>query len=1179
MPPFVDWNIFKDRFEQEATRIIGQEVTVAGDVDLTLLPVPRVTFSDVRIGDREGESMMTMQRFSAQLEIPPLVSGNVQFDQIQLDRPRLNINVDDAGQIDWSLGGGTLPTVNLASIALQSVSVTDGYLVFTDGRSGVRAELRNIDTTRVTARSLTGPWTIEGTGIANGTPIAFRVATGSLQANALRVTGDFQVGGGPPLAGTIHSDGTVSLADGQLAYGGTFRHQQFSAPVDEEQSPFLVASASGDFLLTAGQLSLTDFAWESETGEGIQELAGSGVISFGTDARFNVDLSTRQIDVDRLLGTGPSAPMAVGPALARLTRVPPALPPLPIDGHVQLSVPSVVLGGAVVKDLHVSADHVAGAWLIDQAEASLPGQARVGASGSLAVYPALEFTGAVEVDARQPETFANWLFGPRGGAPIRSIGRLSLEANAEIGPGGIDLTGVEALVDGKPLAATFQWRQRDGGARVLASAAAFSLPVQVVQGLAELRDLRVGGPANEVAEIEVALRVDEVTTANGVPLGMIDLGATLSRDMLRVRRLRLDDFAGGHLSVTGAISEPFSVPTGSLTARLDANDLGTLSRFARTLLPDDPISARVAANAALLAPAHISTTLVVGEGPGVRIDVDGELARTHVDGTLTLAGERPDPLATLLAWRDADWTARLSIENPDAARLAEQLGFEIAPIEDLGVGALRLSPGAPAGSGVGPAILTVEGAGSPSSTFEGSVKGEFGGVELDVTGQFALPENAGPSLSADIALSSADIDPILMMAGLALPGTGLGTPLRLEGRLTLDEGAAQLDISSAALAGSDVTGAVAVGRDADAWRVDGTLGLDRIDVNWLAALELGAPIEAGAAAVEGSVWDAEAFGSPVVPPLRGELEVSVAHLFASGSDVAIDDGALLLHFQPDALAVELVEGSAFGTSVGGTFSVRNSSGDAALSGSFAMSGADLGTMVWRDGDAPVAEGVVDLALDFETTGRSVAGLWSNLAGGGTLEFRDATVRGIDGGVFREIIDASDAGSEFAEEDLEAKVTEAFAGGAMPVERASATFTMIGGMLEAANVAVDLDDYEATGGVSIDLNTMTIDGLLQISLADPEALVVGAPPELDVGFTGPLAGPSRIIDVGALLAYLNLRTLDREVKLLEDAQAGARTGAEAPAPNGAVTGSIPLAPDRPPTLAPPPGQPSAPVAGP
>ena len=49
VPYFVDWNGYRGVFEEEATRILGREVRVGGDVNLRLLPAPYVRFDKLRI--------------------------------------------------------------------------------------------------------------------------------------------------------------------------------------------------------------------------------------------------------------------------------------------------------------------------------------------------------------------------------------------------------------------------------------------------------------------------------------------------------------------------------------------------------------------------------------------------------------------------------------------------------------------------------------------------------------------------------------------------------------------------------------------------------------------------------------------------------------------------------------------------------------------------------------------------------------------------------------------------------------------------------------------------------------------------------------------------------------------------------------------------------------------------
>ncbi|MEO1265181.1 MAG: AsmA family protein, partial [Pseudomonadota bacterium] len=54
IPPFIDWNTYRGVFEVEASRIIGRDVRVSGDVALRLLPQPYVSFEDIVIANPPG---------------------------------------------------------------------------------------------------------------------------------------------------------------------------------------------------------------------------------------------------------------------------------------------------------------------------------------------------------------------------------------------------------------------------------------------------------------------------------------------------------------------------------------------------------------------------------------------------------------------------------------------------------------------------------------------------------------------------------------------------------------------------------------------------------------------------------------------------------------------------------------------------------------------------------------------------------------------------------------------------------------------------------------------------------------------------------------------------------------------------------------------------------------------
>src|SRR4029078_7686126 len=101
VPFFIDWDNYKETFQREAEPILGQPVHVTGKAEARLLPSPSVTFDNVEVGDREGKPMMTIGRFTATLELISLLQGYVYVVGMSVERPEVNVSIDDAGNIDW----------------------------------------------------------------------------------------------------------------------------------------------------------------------------------------------------------------------------------------------------------------------------------------------------------------------------------------------------------------------------------------------------------------------------------------------------------------------------------------------------------------------------------------------------------------------------------------------------------------------------------------------------------------------------------------------------------------------------------------------------------------------------------------------------------------------------------------------------------------------------------------------------------------------------------------------------------------------------------------------------------------------------------------------------------------------------------------------------------------------
>ncbi|MGB1027558.1 MAG: AsmA family protein, partial [Rhodospirillaceae bacterium] len=89
-PSLIDWNAYKARITSELAQATGRDVTIDGDLSLTLIPQPALSVDRVRLGNLDGGSRADMIRMGSMrinLQVAPLLSGQLVFDSIVLQQP------------------------------------------------------------------------------------------------------------------------------------------------------------------------------------------------------------------------------------------------------------------------------------------------------------------------------------------------------------------------------------------------------------------------------------------------------------------------------------------------------------------------------------------------------------------------------------------------------------------------------------------------------------------------------------------------------------------------------------------------------------------------------------------------------------------------------------------------------------------------------------------------------------------------------------------------------------------------------------------------------------------------------------------------------------------------------------------------------------------------------------
>ena len=104
-----------DRYRDDAARWIGsvtaRPVSIDGPIDVKLLPFPRLYLAGISIGNPEGNftgQFFYIEGAYARLNLTALFAGKLVLDELRLDRPRVQFEVDSAGHSNWRFGESAL---------------------------------------------------------------------------------------------------------------------------------------------------------------------------------------------------------------------------------------------------------------------------------------------------------------------------------------------------------------------------------------------------------------------------------------------------------------------------------------------------------------------------------------------------------------------------------------------------------------------------------------------------------------------------------------------------------------------------------------------------------------------------------------------------------------------------------------------------------------------------------------------------------------------------------------------------------------------------------------------------------------------------------------------------------------------------------------------------------------
>ena len=322
VPKMVNWNAKLAAIVKEST---GRDLRIDGNVKLSILPNVTFAMQGVHLSNAPGmkaPQMLSVGSVSGTLRLLPLLARRIVVDELIIQDPSVNLEVDQQGRANWALTSGAEPpaeaegkridgqtTLPFKDLTLGDVRLSRGHLTLFDATTGQKIVAQDINLTIALPR-LSSPLTLALKMNLNDEPVQVDLAVDSpkrvLQGTAATVQGavvskyvttDYRgMVQQKPVPGL---DGTFNLnipSVGQLA-------AWLGRPLDRAQpdpGPLMVRAV---FKGSEKTVALTE---ATIAGKALKAKATGSFDGSGEIAKLNLNIESDTLDIDRYLP--PAAP-------------------------------------------------------------------------------------------------------------------------------------------------------------------------------------------------------------------------------------------------------------------------------------------------------------------------------------------------------------------------------------------------------------------------------------------------------------------------------------------------------------------------------------------------------------------------------------------------------------------------------------------------------------------------------------------------------------------------------------------------------------------------------------------------------------------------------------------------------------------------------------------------------
>lgn len=1154
VPYFVDWNGYRGVFEEEATRILGREVRVGGDVNVRFLPSPYVSFEKLRIADptgSTGEPFFRAESFTMRLSAPPLLKGVIEANEIVLEKPFVRLAVDANGEGNWSsfsIAPGSLPFVP-AGVTLQSVKINDGTIAL-HGPKGIGfAEVGGLNG-ELKAESIEGPFSFKGVAVWDDGARDVRIATGAADADG-SIRFKATVRGTGAGANLYAIDGRLQDAKGKPRVDGEIT-AKLTLPADEAAltSAPAVPGAKAEAPLVdfkaridgnSEGLRVDDIALSFEHIGQPQLIAGSATATWTDALKIDMGLSSRWLDLDRV--AKPSAAGAPFETARNFILAMMEALPKNADSRVAFDLDQATLGGEAVSDIKLEVMRNGGVLGVSNLRAGMPGGARIALDGAVDAAGAKgqAFRGDLTLYGTSLARFLNWAVKDKAVAEVvRNEGPFSLQGDFAMSENAIDLTDAGAEIGGRAMTGAVHYSKKERPR--------FELALEGVEmdagelwpaGIAGLKRVLAGGEADAAPEkpkfawldpaaTDVQLRLRAGSLLAGKDrLRDVDMDIGINGGRLDVRRAAFASDNDLNVEIDGSVAETMKDPRGSLHWTIAAPSKEAFATLVALFDLDDQTRRQADALSALT-PLRLAGSVELGRRLPQSADVS-------IDGSVQSGGRLV--MSALLdggldGWRAAPADITATVNSADVGAAWEAMSGRPSIVRS------KVTPIA------GEMFFKAVGTGLSGMTATASVKAP--NLFLGYDGRVTLPADGQRGLDGELRVAANGLADVMEVAGLG--GGASLEQIAVNGsmRVVSSDHTFELHPERLTLGGSKVSGAVALSYPSEGSAiVTGAIDVDQATIPGLLAFVLDRQQVADAPGAEPlatgkTIWPEHAFDFGALDGIEGKLNVTFGSLVLT-EKMAVAKAKAEVELAPGKIAINNLAGKVLGGDMAANVALDRAPGGASLKANVRMS--DMQVRAVQPGQAAdsVKDQKASLALEFSGHASTPGALVSVVSGKGELQLGDIAVAAptpLAVVTTSEAVLSGDAGG--SGEALATALRSQIDANKVKIGPRTVSIDIADGAAKLALVTLESDAGKTKVETTVDLASLVVDSAWVVEPRGPDVAQAekprhGALPSVGVVYTGALANLWTLdqrITVEPLERELAIRKMELDADQLE-----------------------------------------------